>query len=631
MRSSPRQCGCGGCSSSSSSSRSWSRPAATAADEPGLPELHATTGAGARIVDDARADGAAARHQRQPARRVLRRTDPDLAPTLPLTEDDFAAHRRAGLRRRPPARQLVARSSPTPGAFDEAYVARVREAVGWARAHDLYVVVDMHQDAWGPPSARRAGETCLPGFEPAIGWDGAPAWATITDGLPTCRGAGVARAVAGGGPGVDELLPRPRRHPDRSSSRPGAGWPRAFARRAERRRLGPPQRAATPGLADRHLRARCCSARSTTAPSTRSAPASRPPASHRASGSGSRPCEWSLLGVDPVPLPGFTDRAEPRVRAPRVRRVARHRCVTPDRRGTTSPPQRPPRSRDAVLLGRVGLVRRPGRRRRAPSRRYAARGGPAPGRRRVVELEAGLRRPARDRRPRQRARRDLAVARAHRLPAATSSSASRRRSATVLSARVPARRARAADVVVERPGHRRHDRDRRGPGSDGPRGRARPLGARSRARAAGRHRRAGHRRRGGRRWPAAGACGDGHRLAGGSTCTPAERRHRPTMPTPPMARPCPPPVEPSPSHRCCSCSRRCSSSGGQHCSDGADAVAELSGTGLAGARRRRRPALAHPGPRRARARGLGRAGGQRRGRRASSSPGAIRPTRSCST
>ena len=30
-------------------------------------------------------------------------------------------------------------------------------------------------------------ETCAPGFSHQQGWDGAPAWATITDGLPTCR------------------------------------------------------------------------------------------------------------------------------------------------------------------------------------------------------------------------------------------------------------------------------------------------------------------------------------------------------------------------------------------------------------------------------------------------------------
>src|SRR5205085_7460767 len=30
-------------------------------------------------------------------------------------------------------------------------------------------------------------ETCLPGFSHNQGWDGAPQWATLTDGLPTCR------------------------------------------------------------------------------------------------------------------------------------------------------------------------------------------------------------------------------------------------------------------------------------------------------------------------------------------------------------------------------------------------------------------------------------------------------------
>src|SRR5206468_12069639 len=51
----------------------------------------------------------------------------------------------------------------------------------------LYVVLDMHQDAWGKYIATPPGTACPPGLQPAIGWDGAPQWATITDGLPTCR------------------------------------------------------------------------------------------------------------------------------------------------------------------------------------------------------------------------------------------------------------------------------------------------------------------------------------------------------------------------------------------------------------------------------------------------------------
>ena len=44
----------------------------------------------------------------------------------------------------------------------------------------------MHQDAWGKYIASPAGVVCPPGREPAIGWDGAPKWATLTDGTDTC-------------------------------------------------------------------------------------------------------------------------------------------------------------------------------------------------------------------------------------------------------------------------------------------------------------------------------------------------------------------------------------------------------------------------------------------------------------
>ena len=76
---------------------------------------------------------------------------------------------------------------PERGAFDQAYVARVRQAVRWAAKHDLYVVLDMHQDAWGKHIATPPGTECPPGLGRAVGWDGAPLWATLTDGMTTCR------------------------------------------------------------------------------------------------------------------------------------------------------------------------------------------------------------------------------------------------------------------------------------------------------------------------------------------------------------------------------------------------------------------------------------------------------------
>jgi endoglycosylceramidase len=109
-----------------------------------------------------------------------------LRSTVELKEDDFAQMAALGFNT---VRLIVHWSllEPRRGVIDEAYVARVRQAVHWAADHDIYVVLDMHQDAWGKYIATPSTETCAPGFQPAIGWDGAPQWATITDGLPTCR------------------------------------------------------------------------------------------------------------------------------------------------------------------------------------------------------------------------------------------------------------------------------------------------------------------------------------------------------------------------------------------------------------------------------------------------------------
>lgn len=112
--------------------------------------------------------------------------DPALAPTLPLRRADFARIGGLGM---DVVRLVVHWSAlePRRGAFDRAYVARIRRAVRWAGARGIYVVLDMHQDAWGKAIATPSGEPCAPGASRAQGWDGAPAWATLTDGAPTCR------------------------------------------------------------------------------------------------------------------------------------------------------------------------------------------------------------------------------------------------------------------------------------------------------------------------------------------------------------------------------------------------------------------------------------------------------------
>ncbi len=111
----------------------------------------------------------------------------DLPSTLPLTEGDFAAIAAHGFN---VVRLLVtwSRLEPQPGVIDKAYVERIAQAVSWAKAHDIYVLLDMHQDAWSPFVNTPDGVTCPPGATRAVGWDGAPRWATSLVGtLATCN------------------------------------------------------------------------------------------------------------------------------------------------------------------------------------------------------------------------------------------------------------------------------------------------------------------------------------------------------------------------------------------------------------------------------------------------------------
>ncbi|MFE3102925.1 glycoside hydrolase family 5 protein [Nocardia tengchongensis] len=112
--------------------------------------------------------------------------DPKLPTVAPLEDTDFAQMAALGTN---VVRLNVAWSAlePTPGAFDEGYVARIRTAVGQAKAHGIYTVLDMHQDAWGKAVGTPAGATCPLFMGRGYGWDGAPGWATITDGNTTCN------------------------------------------------------------------------------------------------------------------------------------------------------------------------------------------------------------------------------------------------------------------------------------------------------------------------------------------------------------------------------------------------------------------------------------------------------------
>ena len=110
---------------------------------------------------------------------------PSIPATIPLTEADWsemAAHGFSVIR------LLISWSKvePTRGVFDQGYLDQVDGYVRAAAAHGIYSVIDMHQDAYTATISTADPSTCPAGTQPAKGWDGAPAWATRTDGLSTC-------------------------------------------------------------------------------------------------------------------------------------------------------------------------------------------------------------------------------------------------------------------------------------------------------------------------------------------------------------------------------------------------------------------------------------------------------------
>ena len=102
----------------------------------------------------------------------------DFATTFPLTDADI--DRMAGIGWNT-VRLLVSwsRVEPEPGRYDEAYLGKVDQAIDDLAARGIYTIVDLHQDAWGPTLAARPDEGCAADQKAALGWDGAPEWATL--------------------------------------------------------------------------------------------------------------------------------------------------------------------------------------------------------------------------------------------------------------------------------------------------------------------------------------------------------------------------------------------------------------------------------------------------------------------
>jgi endoglycosylceramidase len=80
---------------------------------------------------------------------------------------------------------------PAPGQYNARYLGRVADVVDELAAVGIYTIIDLHQDAWGPTLAAGDDEQCTLPETPALGWDGAPGWATFDDGAPRCAPNGI--------------------------------------------------------------------------------------------------------------------------------------------------------------------------------------------------------------------------------------------------------------------------------------------------------------------------------------------------------------------------------------------------------------------------------------------------------
>jgi endoglycosylceramidase len=98
-------------------------------------------------------------------------------PTPPLCQEDLAKMAALGFNsvRLPLSWSLL---EPERGQFSKTYLDRVAQVVGWARAQGMYVILDMHQNAY----SRYVGAP-VEGTPHLRYYTGAPAWATLTDGF----------------------------------------------------------------------------------------------------------------------------------------------------------------------------------------------------------------------------------------------------------------------------------------------------------------------------------------------------------------------------------------------------------------------------------------------------------------
>ena len=106
-----------------------------------------------------------------------------------LCERDFGQMRRLGYDE---IRLNVSWSllEPAPGRIDRSYLNRIAQVVGWARSAGIYVILDMHQDAWSKYLYSTSADHCAAPYQPIRGYDGAPKWASIHT-KPVCALSGI--------------------------------------------------------------------------------------------------------------------------------------------------------------------------------------------------------------------------------------------------------------------------------------------------------------------------------------------------------------------------------------------------------------------------------------------------------
>jgi endoglycosylceramidase len=76
---------------------------------------------------------------------------------------------------------------PVRGQYNQVYIDRIKKAIEDAAKYNIYILLDMHQDAYGKYIVTPQDVVC---DYPNKGWDGAPEWATFTDGASTCTNNG---------------------------------------------------------------------------------------------------------------------------------------------------------------------------------------------------------------------------------------------------------------------------------------------------------------------------------------------------------------------------------------------------------------------------------------------------------